>query len=232
MSPALRPFLLVLTIALASGAAIADDRHAEFSEANQLLFLTPHMTALDREGMLLRYRYERSGELQQEEDIFSDHISMEITKVHEDDFRGADIQFLSGPRERPFPPVRQARGNPVLAGFLQHDVNRMGQAANQPMRYFQNRIKMALEEDPDIVPVTFDYGGEELEGTRIRITPYANDPDRRRYDREYWDKYYVFIVSEDVPGHIYRIEAVAPNADGEPYYSDILTLESVESPGP
>ncbi len=227
LKPSLAALALTLTVSLSAQA----DNRDEFSKANQMLFLTPHMDALDEAGTTVHYRYERSGTHQEPENVFSDHISLTITDVLEESFRAGEVQFFTGDRERPFPGFRQARGNPVLAGFLQHDVNRMSEAAGQPVRYFQNRIKTVLEDEPVIEEITFEYEGEDVTGHRITVTPYKGDSDRNRYDREFWEKYYTFTVSEDVPGFIYQLEAVAPNSDAEePYYQDILTLESIERP--
>ncbi|MCK8515416.1 hypothetical protein M0534_03575 [Methylonatrum kenyense] len=221
---------LTLGLSMAATTAYADNRD-EFSKANQLLFLTPHMDALDESGIDVRYRYERSGTHQEPDDVFSDHITLTITDVLDDSFRAGEVEFLTGERQRPFPGFRQARGNPVLAGFLQHDVHRMGLASSAPVRYFQDRIKIKLEEEPVMEEVSFEFDGEEFDGHRITVTPYADDSDRSRYDREFWEKYYVFTVSEELPGFIYQLEAVAPNSNGEePYYKDVLTLESIERP--
>lgn len=229
----MKPISLLATLALSLSLAtvVQADPRDEFSEANQLLFLTPHMDALDQSGIDVRYRYERSGTHQDEDDVFSDHITLSITDVLDESFRAGEVEFLTGDRQRPFPGFRQARGNPVLAGFLQHDINRMSQASGAPVRYFQNRIKMKLEDEPVMEEVSFEFDGEEFDGHRIKVTPYANDSDRSRYDREFWDKYYVFTISEDLPGYIYQLEAVAPNANAEePYYRDVLTLESIDRP--
>lgn len=225
------PLLTILAVGLTLATGAHADNRDEFSRANQLLFLTPHMDALDESGTEVRYRYERSGTHQDEDDVFSDHITLSITDVLDESFRAGEVEFLTGDRQRPFPGFRQARGNPVLAGFLQHDINRMSEASGAPVRFFQNRIKMKLEDEPVIEEVSFEFDGEEFNGHQITVTPYADDSDRSRYDREFWDKYYVFTISEDLPGYIYKLEAVAPNSNAEePYYKDVLTLEVIDRP--
>jgi len=220
---------LFMLIPLVMGTSASADDSNEFSEANQALFLTPHFENVDDVGVTLSYRYERSGD--DVDQPFTDEITVVITDVMEDHWRSADVSFFSGERERYFPPLQRARGNPVLTAFLQHDITRQGEQTNAPARHLQNRIKTVLEEDFEIRTVKFSFNGEEVEGREIVIEPYRDDPYNGRYPRQWRNKTYTFVVSEQVPGMVYSIRAELPDAARDGYrYRDVLTLDSVSGP--
>ena len=120
-------------------------------------------------------------------------------------------------------------GNPVLVVYMQGDVYEMNRLTNGSWRYFQRRIKSAFAEGAKIEPVTFEYGGTEMTGEKISITPYLNDPRRRQF-AQFAPKIYEFILSEQVPGKLYQIKTVIPagSPDSEPLMEETLTLQNAE----
>lgn len=64
------------------------------------------------------------------------------------------------------------------------------------------------------------------------IQPYINDPKKDRYSL-YASKYYIFTLSEDVPGEFYKIRTVVPDGDtwqeGDPLLvEEVLTFDRFE----
>jgi len=229
---------LLLTAPLT--ASIAED---SFSEANERLFRTPHLLQLEQPGATLDYRYKRMDNAHYDEESvpanalprdFEDRIKLTITSVDEQ-WRGTELALFTGERNIYFPTMQRSRGNPLLMAFLTHDVTRMSHKTSAPVRYFQNRIKTALEEESELTETTIRFDGQDVPGHEIVITPYSNDPDKARYDGNYWDKRYVFTVSEQIPGYIYSIEAVAPgmehmeNGNADYWQFDKVVLDKVST---
>lgn len=227
--------MFVLAMLLAGAGPLPASEAEEFSEANRLLFRSPHLARVTDSGTTLSYRYERRGKMAEEAgEAFSDRINVEVKEILDSEYRGSEVDFMTGERHRYYPPVPRGRGNPVLIAFLQHDVNRMGRDADGPSRHFQNRIKIALEESADVQSVTVLYDGKEVTAKRIHIIPYVNDEYRSRYKEVYWYKVYIFTVSDEIPGFIYRIESIVPSAasGAPPLQEDVLTLDRVSAPEP
>ena len=151
--------LLLLSIGLVSfiGAAAQvalneSEGDIHYSEAETRLWLTDQLHSISSE-MELNYSFERSGSL---EPGFSDHIRFSINKVNDDGTKGVSLQFLSGDRHFPVPPVAHATVNPILKVYLQggvYEMNRLTDpngAARERWRYFQRRIKYALAESATV----------------------------------------------------------------------------------
>ncbi len=94
----------------------ADD--IEFSEAETRLWLTDQLGSVSHE-MELTYRFERLGSL---ETGFTDRVRFVIQKINDDGTKVASLEFLTGERNFPVPPVDSATVNPVIKVYLQGDV--------------------------------------------------------------------------------------------------------------
>ncbi len=104
----------------------------------------------------------------------------------------------------------------------------MEQRTGGSWRYFQKRMKIALADAAAVEPVTLSVAGHRVEGTRVRITPFVGGRYRKRF-ANLADKYYVFTLSEAVPGGIYRLRSVVPADDpsGPPRIEEVLTFEEL-----
>ena len=197
----------------------------EFAAAEVKLWMDDHLRNIDSPGRLY-YDFIKRGSYEQG---FSDSVYLDIIKVNEDGSKDADLEFFTAERQQT--PRRDnlegITGNPVLVVYMQGDVFEMNRLTNGSWRYFQRRIKSAFAENAKIEPVTFEYDGAEMTGEKISITPYVNDPRRRQFAR-FAAKIYEFVLSDQVPGKLYRIKTVIPAADGEPLIEEILTLQSAE----
>jgi hypothetical protein len=135
------------------------------------------------------------------------------------------------------PAMDSGLDNPALICFLDRDIREMERLTKGKAAYFRKRIRLALAESAEVRAVTVDYNGRQVPGKEIRITPYVNDPMKDRFER-FTGKYYVFTVAEEIPGGLYRIEAVIPDrgkegtaADNTPLMEEVMTSPSV-SPAP
>lgn len=214
--------LLALCGVAVAGAQEATQQAAadtEFSKANQLLFMSDHLT--DAKAPMV-YVYELTKTTTREDEkAFTDEIRMVARDAEGGDSKAVTIDYLSGERSNYVDNVEHARGNPIVMLFLQRDVNEMDRLTGGHWRYFQRRIKTALEHGATVEPVTIEFQGESVQAQRISLTPFAGET--RREMKDYVDKRYVFILSEAVPGEVVEMRAVVPGED-KPVIEERLTL--------
>ena len=83
-----------------------------------------------------------------------------------------------------------------------------------------------MSDDTPKLP-TFELDGKTVNGTDISIQPYANDPMNERYPR-FAKKTYEFILSDDVPGGVYKVVATTPDPSGDqPLTYDAITFREL-----
>ncbi len=229
MRSCVRCFQLMLAVFLSVWLLTAQaDEKEEFSEANNLLFLTDHLGNISSSARL-NYHFVKSGTI---EDGFEDDIKLRFKPAKLAENRKINIELFSGKRKRWTPNFSGATGNPVLTLFLQRDIHQMQRLTDGKWRHFQKRIKLALENGAKIKPVEFTFDGKQYQGKEITIHPYLDDPYNKRF-KKYSGKYYVFTLSDKLPGMIYKISAIAPDAEtgsGEEkpaLISEIMTLTAV-----
>jgi hypothetical protein len=211
-------FFCAAAVFLLAGVSFAAD---EISKAEVLLFQTNHLKSIGEPARLV-YRFDKQGEL---EEAFQDQV--EIIVSARDGKKSVSTQYLNGKNKTDFPPVEDAEGNPVLLYFLERDIREMQRLTGGHWIFFQRRIRLALAESAVVRPVTLSYNGREVKGEEIRITPYSGDTLRSKFEK-FADKYYVFTLSEGVPGGVYEIRAVVPGEkktpESKPLVEERLTL--------
>ena len=214
---------------LAVGFCVAPlaDAAEKHSNAEVLLFETDHLRKITR-PVSLRYNFKKEGAL---EEGYEDSVEIRITRIAKDGGKTVSTKFLSGKRRRDFPPVEHAVGNPVLLYFLEREIREMQRLTGGQHRYFQQRIRLALADHAEVRAVTFRYRGRQLSGNEVRIAPYRDDPLKSRYEK-YAPKYYVFTLSDDLPGSVYQIRAVLPGTDGgkTALMEEMLTFDRASEP--
>jgi len=198
---AVAAFLTAGAMALVAGGVAAQD----ITAAEKLLFQTSHLRNVTA-PTVLRYRYVR-----QDADGagFSDEVLIDVAARNSDGSARVSAEFLHGERQLPIPAVQQAQGNPALLGFLERDIAEMQRLTGGSTSYFRKRIRMALAESARIEDVTVDYGGRQVRGQAVSIRPYLNDPMGGKMPK-YLGKQYVFILSDAIPGSVYRLSATVP----------------------
>lgn len=202
-----------------------------FSEAETRMWMTDQLKSISR-PLELHYRFEKSGTL---EEGFTDEVKFVIEKINPDGSKAVSMQFFSGERNFPMPPVDGTTVNLVLGKYMEGDVREMNRltdpngSASERWRYFQRRIKLALAESATVEPTTFEFDGRTWNGHQISFAPYVDDPHRQQFER-FAGKQYSVIVSDELPGYVYRIETRVPGADGGgPLVSEVLELVRVSA---
>jgi len=207
---------------------------AQYSEANRLLLVNPHLSNIKR-PVTLTYSFKKEGTLQK--DGFSDTIVLKVLKLRSDGMKAAQVRWFSGDRKKVIG-NDYTDENPIIPMILQRDVmelDKLTKGHNFRWHYFQHRVKVALQTEAKVTPVTIEFEGKKIAAKKIRVAPYLTDPKRPLYPA-YADEYYEFIGSKDIPGWIYQTRAVIPgkNDDGKadpklkPGLDETVTLHKVE----
>lgn len=217
-------------VLLGLGGAEAHAGEGMISSAETLLFETNHLEKINQ-PVVLHYKFKKEGTL---EEGFDDDININVDRIERDGGKYVTTSFLTGTRKKNFPAVEHALGNPVLLYFLERDITEMERLTGGKRLYFQKRIRLALASQAKVRPVTFIYNGKPVSGTEIKVSPYLNDPMKTRFAK-YSGKYYLFTLSDKIPGEIYQMAAVIPDipasADQSARTTSVLVHETLTFSG-
>jgi hypothetical protein len=202
---------------------------SQFSEAERQLFVRPHLAAVVPPTRL-HYRYQRTGTLQPEA---TDHAT--LTLSGEGASRSAAVDYLHEDRRLELPSLDYVEQNPIILHFLEREVRQLKDLTGGAVTFYRNRIRKALAGDATVRATRFDYDGRQVEGVEIRIDPYVNDPARSRFEK-FADRYYVMVLSPEVPGEVYQLKAElrdgsAGSKTGAVVHEEVLTFERKEQGG-
>jgi hypothetical protein len=144
--------------------------------------------------------------------------SDEITEAEKQLFLNDQLSSLKAPttlsytfkRSGSMPEVDGGLSNPALMCFLERDIAEMERLTGGKAAYFRKRIRLALSEGPAAKPVKVSFGGKTVDAQEYRITPYSNDPNKQKFPK-YVGKTYIFVLSDAVPGGIYRVDSQIPD---------------------
>ncbi len=213
----------------AESSPAAADENATFSEAENLMWMTDQLAAV-KAPSVLTYSFVKDGSY---EKGFEDRIVFTVTKINPDGMKSAALDFFTGQRHFPVPPVDGTDVNPVLKVYFQGDVYEMNRLTDpdgksrERWRYFQRRIKFALAEGATVEPAKISFDGREYDAKRIRFEPYKQDPKRAMFEK-FADKRYTVTVADALPGYVYEIITEVPDKNGAvPLVRDTLRLQSV-----
>ena len=180
------------------------------SPAEALLFETDHLAKIKAPATLV-YEFRKLSNV---EPAFTDSVQLDVSRskgqVH------TALRFLNGARRHAMPEIDDAHGNPVLLGFLEHDIADMRRLTGGAVNYFRKRIRMALADKAQVTPQRIVYQGKTVDGQAVSIQPYLDDPLHARFEK-YVRKTYTFVTSDAVPGGLYQVRTSLENtADGRP----------------
>jgi len=181
----------VFGVLAAAGAAAQS-----ISPAETLLFETDHLARLQAPATLV-YAFRKDSNA---EPGFRDTVRLDQA----DDKPSATLHFLSGEHHQDIPALEEAHGNPVLLGFLEHDIADMKRLTGGSANYFRKRIRMALAQGAQVARQTITYQGKTVPAQVVHIQPYLDDPMHARFEN-YVRKTYTFVFSDAVPGGVYQL---------------------------
>jgi hypothetical protein len=215
------PALAALVLAAAASAA------ESFSPAERLLFLSDHLANVGK-ATVMNYAYSKVGTL---DPAGEGSVNLTVTAMPQGSGKHTHVDFLSGARKFELPDIDDATSNPVILFFLERDVRDMQRRTGGQASYFRKRVRMALAEAAQVETVQFELSGRTVNGTQISIHPFTDDPLRSRF-QQLAEKMYVFTLSQEVPGQLYRMQtrARAPQAqdDAPPLLEESITFIGAE----
>jgi len=199
----------------------------EFSNAENKLWMDKHLLNIVQPARL-HYEFVKTGSY---EEGFIDDVFLDIIEINEDGTRNATLEFFTEERKQKVSPsnVEKITGNPVIGIYMQGDVYEMSRLTDGGWKYFHKMIKLAIGDNNESEPVTIKLAGKEFQGEKITLYPFERIPKKSRL-REFSDKRYEFIMSEEIPGKLYQIWTVIndPENPSVPLMEEKLTLTNVE----
>ena len=193
------------------------------SSAETLLFETDHLARLKAPATLV-YDFRKVSNV---EPGFSDKVRLDLAKAKGK--LSATLHFLSGEHKQEIPALQEAHGNPVLLGFLEHDIAEMKRLTGGSTSYFRKRIRMALAQDAQVSMQPITYHGKAVQAQVVRIQPYLHDPMHASFEK-YVRKTYTFVLSEQVPGGLYELRTSLGNGAAVRAASAPATASPAASP--
>lgn len=202
---------------LASFLTASAGHAADKPTASDLLFSSPYLSAIEPNQTLV-YQFDRTNI---DENRFGPKLSDTIrVEVREDETdktkRSVQLRIYSGPRERNIGPFSQTSGNPAVMIVLEQDTFELQRRIGGQPAYFRNKIRLAMRESATVEETSFEFAGKTIDGHKITIQPFKGDPNMAKVP-EYAATIYEFVVSDEVPGGIYRVSSIIPAAnDADP----------------
>ena len=193
-----------------------------YSEAQELLFSTPHLDNIKNEAALY-YDFHQHGT---NTISFNDEIILTITGISERGGKDVAVSFLSGENNRPYSDIKDFHANPLLMFFLQWDVEKMDSGSKVTHHYFRHLLRQAFLNNADSEEIKIDFEGRSETAHKVFFQPLVQQQDDELY-KDYPQKYYEFVISDAVPGGVYSISTLIPSVtDTE---KDDASVEPIES---
>lgn len=215
-----RLLLIAGLAALCLAGPVRAEETPPLSPAQIALFETDHLHGISR-AERLEYKFEHAGAAAG--DAYSDAVNLDV-RPRGDGAKDIWVEFLTGKRRMPFPPLSGFHGNPVLMYFLERDVVTMHDQTGGAATYFRNRIRRAFVGDAEMRQIEVTQDGKTTPATEITLTPFRGDTHIAVFPGLN-EKRYRFVLSDTVPGGIYEIAAEVPGAAGEaPRLKETMTF--------
>lgn len=180
--------------------------------AAELFFDAPYLSRIEP-GSTINYAYKHATTEAKLGDSFEEKLEMKVSAPAEDPKqRIAEVDIWRGDRHTEAGPFPTMNGNPISLILLERDVKEMAQLTKGSPFYIRNRVRDHIATGT-VTPATFNYDGRSVEGWKLSMTPFAEDPNKDKL-AELSGRRYEFLFSDAVPGGLYSIEVVTPKADG------------------
>jgi len=179
----------------------------ESTAVETLLFSTDHLVGVAT-PVRLEYRFSWNGA-----GPFTDRVVLTVTG---EGTRNVVPEYLSDGRHVDFPGVENARGNPLLLYFLEHDLREMQRETQGQAAYFRRALRRAMADRAlTIEEGEASVGGRSVHVRRIVLAPFRGERNGAlRYPR-IKEKTYEFVLSADVPGEIVSLATHVISDDGK-----------------
>jgi hypothetical protein len=198
----------------------------DFSNAEHKLWMDKHLLNIDKPARL-HYVFAKTGSY---EEGFTDDVYLDVVRLNADGTRDTVLDFFSFERQQTAAAdnVTSVVGNPVIGIYLQGDVYEMNRLTGGHWKYFQRQLKLAMADSNESEDVIIDFNGSEYNGQKIVLWPFENVSRKHRL-KQFSEKRYEFILSDDIPGKLYQIRtAIVDQEDpNHTLIEEVLTLANV-----
>lgn len=185
---------------------------ADAPKPSDILFETPHIGSVAA-GTALVYKFERKpsnpkvlGE------GFSDDITLTVESDGKPGKKNIRLQIYSGDRAREPQEITDMDGNPLLIVYLDNAVAHFRLLAGGDPAYLKGMFKQSIADGAKIVPVKIDYKGQSVDGYRVSITPYINDPAKSKMNG-FEGSTFTIALSDKIPGYFAKMVSEYTNTD-------------------
>lgn len=213
-----------LALVLAVGASAAADTTPK---ATDLLFEAKHIAGISA-GTELVYKFDRKPS--DEKMLGPGYIDDIKVKVESDGAPGKKnvvINMFSGERLRDPNRITDMDGNPMLVVYLDNSLGHFQQLAGGDRAYLKNKFSSSFIKAAKVEVVKVTYKGELVDGYRVSVTPFADDPSRAKM-RGYEVAQFSIVLSDKIPGHFAKMIANFGNTQkGSPTLEESTTLDGV-----
>lgn len=193
-----------------------------FSDINNELFDKAHLKNI-LEPVTLHYKYKKQSFIDGDRE---DTIDVEITNIRNTGRRDTHFEFFTGEHNRPYLDRDNQQGNGVFVLYLEYDIRELDRLTGGDWAYFQRKIRWALAKGAKAEEVEIEFEGEKIQARQYTIQPFINDPKNERYSL-YASKYYIFTLSEEIPGEIYQIRTIVPDGKTWQEGDEVITEETL-----
>jgi hypothetical protein len=200
---------------------------ADGPNVSQIIFDTKHIVALQK-GAELVYHFERKpSDPSVLGEAFKDDIKLKVTDDNSNGNKNIELQIYSGERARELQKIGDLSINPVFVVGLDGAVASFRMVGGGDRAYLKNSFAQALQKDAKVETVKVDYKGTAVEGYKITITPYVNDPSKAKM-RGFEGSNFTIVVSDKIPGHFAKMVANFVNTQKDaPSLEETTTLDGV-----
>jgi hypothetical protein len=160
-------------------------------------------------GSTLSYAYSKKTNLAALGAPFDDHIVLKLDAGDNADSRSSEVKMFSGANAKPAGPFRSGKQNPVLLLMMEENVQELSKLFSANPLYLKKAIRKAWRDDAKIVDTPIEVDGKSVDGTKITISPFADDPQKDRM-LGLESLIYTVEISGSVPGNIAEIDIQTP----------------------
>jgi hypothetical protein len=214
----------VLAALLVTGAQAAAE---EPKKATDMLFQDKHIANI-APGTELLYKFERKPS---DEKVmgpgYTDEIKVKIEGEGAPGKKNVLVTVYTGERARDPNHITDMDGNPMLIVYLDTAVGHFQQLTGGDRGYLKNRFSKSLGSEAKAVPVKIDYKGAQVDGYKVTVAPYADDPARAKM-RGFETSEFSIVLSEKIPGQFAQMTSHYVNtAKDAPMLDEKTTLDGV-----
>ena len=199
--------LVACAAALADAPPGAASAGEPISQAEQLLFMHPHLATV-RSPRTLSYVYtaQAAGSASPPE-----RATLDLKPRADGTCCAVHGEYLSGEMAIHLPDFDDASANPILLYFLEGEVRRLQRTTTGQSAHFRRQIRVGLATVAHVTATTVHWNGKDVPGHAVRVAPFIDDPYRSRFEREAATQY-EFLLSDEVPGGVAALSATLPDS--------------------